>query len=52
MTDLQTALEKAYAFLSSIPVSGDSVEIMAAAREQLRNAFRMTQPEKEDEHGG
>ena len=33
MTDLQKELDRAFACLSAIPVSGDGVEIMAAARE-------------------
>ena len=52
MTELHEELKQAYAFLSAIPVSGDHVEIMAAAREHLRRAFKLAQPEKEEENGG
>lgn len=52
MTELQKEIDQAFACISAIPVSGDGVEIMAAAREHLREAFRLAQPEKEDEHGG
>ena len=40
MTELQEKLSKAYNLLSAIPVAGDHVEIMAAARELLREAHK------------
>lgn len=52
MTDLQRKIDLAFACLSAIPVSGDGVEIMAAAREHLREAFKLAQPEKEEDNGG
>lgn len=52
MTELHEELKQAYAFLSAIPVSGDHVEIMAAAREHLRKAFRLAGPEKGEDNGG
>lgn len=52
MTDLQKELDRAFACLSAIPVSGDGVEIMAAAREHLRKAFKLAEPEKEEANGG
>lgn len=51
MTNLQEELDKAFACVSAIPVSGDSVEMMAAAREHLRKAFRLAKPEKEADDG-
>lgn len=51
-TELQKAIDQAFACVSAIPVSGDGVEIMAAAREHLRNAFKLAQPEKEADNGG
>ena len=52
MTDLQKELDRAFACLSAIPVSGDGVEIMAAAREHLRKAFKLAGPEKGEDNGG
>ena len=52
MTELQKEIDLTFACLSAIPVSGDGVEIMAAAREHLRRAFRLVQPEKEEDNGG
>lgn len=50
MTELHEELKQAYAFLSAIPVNGDHVEIMAAAREHLRKAFKLA--EKGEDNGG
>lgn len=52
MSELEKEIDQAFACLSTIPVSGDNVEIMAAAREHLRRAFKLAQPEKEEENGG
>ena len=41
MTNLQEKLSKAFNLLSAIPVTGDHVEIMAAARELLREAHKL-----------
>lgn len=41
MKELQEKLSKAFNLLSAIPVTGDHVEIMAAARELLREAHKM-----------
>lgn len=49
MTDLQKELDQAFALVSAIPVSGDGVELMAAAKEHLRNAFKLAEPKKEKE---
>lgn len=40
MTDLQKELNEAFTALSGIPVAGDGVELMAAAKEHLRRAYR------------
>lgn len=52
MTELQKELDTAFSCLSAIPVKGDHVEMMAAAREHLRKAFQLAQPEKEADNGG
>ena len=53
MNDLQKEINDAYIALAAIPVSGDHVEIMAAAREHLRRAYKLAAPEpKEAEPDG
>lgn len=42
MKELREKLDKAFHLLSAIPVSGDNVEIMAAARELLREAYKLS----------
>lgn len=41
MNEIQKRLDKAFTLISAIPVSGDSVEIMAMAREHLRSAYNL-----------
>lgn len=41
MTGVQKELENAMRILSAIPVSGDSVDFMAAARQRLRKAIEL-----------
>lgn len=41
MNDLQRELERVYQLLVNIPVTGDAVEWMAAAKVGLRTAFQM-----------
>lgn len=40
-TELQKEIDGAYQILASIPVSGDFVEVMAAARQKLRSAYSL-----------
>lgn len=42
MTDLQKELEGAMRILSVIPVSGDGVDFMAAAKQRLRRALELS----------
>lgn len=51
MTDLQKVIDTAFRLISSIPVSGDNVEIMASAKQNLRSAYAMA-AEKEEPDGG
>ena len=44
VTELQKTLDKAYRLASAIQVSGDSVDLMAAVRECIRHAFKMSEP--------
>ena len=52
MNDLQKELDKAFAMISNIPVTGDGVELMAAAREHLRRAYQLAKPEEEESDRG
>lgn len=51
MTDLQKELDRAFRLLSSIPVAGDGVEMMAAAKERLRKAYQLAGGKQEDKDG-
>lgn len=39
MKDLMKELDSAFRMLSSIPVSGEAVDLMAGARNKLRNIY-------------
>lgn len=41
MEELRKSLDRAYGILSTIPVTGDAVEKMAAARAELRKAYSL-----------
>ena len=42
MNELHETIEKIYNLLAAIPVRGDDIETIAAARELLRQAYRQT----------
>lgn len=48
MKEVKRHLEEAFQLLSSISVKGDAVDVMAAARANLRTAYRLLD-EKEPE---
>ena len=50
MTDIQKEIDQAFKLLSAIPVSGDYVEIMAAAKEHTRKAYQLA--EEGEQNGG
>lgn len=52
MEELRNELKAAYDMASAIPVTGDSVELMAAAKEHLRRAFKLAEEcrQEKDEH--
>lgn len=52
MTDLQKELDQAFKLMSAVPVSGDGVDVMAAAREHLRTAYQMAAQEEEEKNDG
>ena len=45
MTELQEEINNVYTAIAVIPVSGDHVEVMAAAREHLRRAYKLAASE-------
>lgn len=51
MTKLKQTLEDVYTILSAIPVTGDAVDCMAAARKKLRDAWQLLEKEEEQDHG-
>lgn len=51
MTDIQKEINEAFKLTSAIPVSGDAVEIMAAARAHLRSAYNLAAAQEVDENG-
>ena len=48
MNELQKAINEAYKMISAIPVEGDHVEVMAAARGHLRRAYKLAASELMD----
>lgn len=50
MNELQKELDAVWNLLAGIPVKGDAVDIMAAARGGLRRAFKLA--EGDDTNGG
>lgn len=52
-SELQKEINKAFIAISTVPVSGDSVDRMAMAREHLHRAYMLAAPEpKEAEPDG
>ena len=50
MEEVRKELEQAFKFISLIPVYGDSVELLATAKEMLRKAYSLLERE-EKKHG-
>lgn len=48
MNDIQKEINEAFTLASALPVSGDSVEIMAAVREHLRRAYKLAADRPEE----
>lgn len=40
---LKAELDAAFKLISALPVSGDGVDVMAAARERLRTAYKLVE---------
>lgn len=52
MNDIKQHLDDAFKLISSIPVSQDNVEIMAAAKAKLRTAYAELSKLEGAENGG
>ena len=52
MEEILKDLDSAFRLISSIPVSGDSVDIMATARNKLRKVYAELSNVKEDSNNG
>lgn len=52
MNEIQKKIQEAYRHLSAIPVSGDGVEVMAAARIRLRGAYELAATRQKEEKNG
>ena len=50
MDNILKHLDKAFLFLSDIPVKGEDVEKMAVVRQELREAYLEAKRIKEEEH--
>lgn len=48
MTDLMEHLDKAYAWLAKVEVSGESVDCLAMARQEMRAAWQEAKKEADD----
>lgn len=48
MEQIREDMKVAFDMISTIPVSGDSVELMAAAKERLRRAYKEMEKKNED----
>ena len=51
MNDIQKTLNDAYRMLSIIQVSGEAVDVMAAVRAKLKEAYKLADDNKEEEDG-
>ena len=43
MEELRKELNTAYKLVDAIPVRGEMIEVMAQARQHLRNAYKLTE---------
>lgn len=51
MNELQKKLSEAFDLISAIPVKGDAVDVMAAAKNALRAAYNMSETPEVKEDG-
>ena len=51
-TDLKTEIDAAFKLVSSLSVNGDAVDVMAAVRDHLREAYQLAEAAEEKEEPG
>lgn len=51
MKETMQHLDEAYRLLSKIPVSGEAVDLLAMARQELRTAYKLLQEQAGKEAG-
>jgi len=54
MEELKKEIDTAYRLIAAVPVHGDTVEVMAEARQRLRMAYKLSEKldgEPEDANG-
>lgn len=51
MSDLQKELNGALRLISTLSVSGDAVDIVAAAKQKIRRALELSEPAPDEEEG-
>ena len=49
MKEIRQHIDKAYGYLSKIPVNGDFVEPMALARQELREAYALADAREKEQ---
>lgn len=49
MKEIRQHIDKAYGYLSKIPVNGDFVEPMALARQELREAYALAEAQEKEQ---
>lgn len=52
MSDIKKEVSEALAILSTLSVSGDAVDIMAAVRQKLKRALKMLDESKKEDTDG
>lgn len=48
MNETQKAINEAFEYIRAIPVTGDAVELMAAAKDSLRRAYKLAEDKPEE----
>ena len=51
MKDANKHIQTAYAYLSKMLVAGDNVDMLAVAKQELREAMALIKPQKEETDG-
>lgn len=46
--ELQESIIQAFEYIKAIPVTGDAVELMAAAKDALRRAYKLAEDKPEE----